>query len=42
MTVYVPKTVRNAVKVRLFQDGQELSGLVERLLVGWLASSAGK
>jgi hypothetical protein len=37
MTVYVRKEVRNAVKVKLFQEGLELSGLVEKLLAGWLA-----
>jgi hypothetical protein len=36
MTVYVPKTVRNEVKTRLFQEGRELSALVERLLKAWL------
>ena len=39
MTVYVPKTVRNAVKMRLFQEGLELSALVERLLKTWLAAN---
>ena len=36
ITVYVHKNVRNAVKVRLFHDGLELSALVEKLLAGWL------
>jgi hypothetical protein len=39
MTVYVRKTVRNAVKMRLFQDGLELSALVEKLLQAWLAAN---
>ncbi len=38
MTVYVHKSIRNSVKVRLFQDGLELSGLVERLLAAWFTS----
>ena len=36
VTVYVPKAVRNAVKIRLFQEGRELSALVEKLLRTWL------
>ena len=36
MTVYVQKDVRNAVKMRLFQEGRELSALVEKLLKTWL------
>jgi hypothetical protein len=36
MTVYVPKAVRNEVKTRLFQEGRELSTLVEKLLTAWL------
>lgn len=36
MTVYIRKDVRNALKMRLFQDGLELSALVERLLGHWL------
>jgi hypothetical protein len=40
ITVYVPKNVRNAVKVRLFQEGLELSALVERLLATWLITQA--
>ncbi len=41
MTVYVPKTVRNEVKTRLFQEGRELSALVERLLKAWLDTNGG-
>ena len=36
MTVYVLKTLRNSVKMRLFQEGLEMSALVERLLQNWL------
>ena len=36
MTVYVQKSVRNEVKMRLFQEGLELSALVEKLLKKWL------
>ena len=36
MTVYVQKDVRNRVKMRLFQEGRELSALVEKLLKAWL------
>jgi hypothetical protein len=36
MTVYVRKAVRNEVKIRLFQEGRELSALVETLLKAWL------
>ena len=36
MTIYIPKAVRNEVKTRLFQEGRELSALVERLLKAWL------
>ena len=37
MSIYVPKDVRSRVKVRLFETGGELSGLVETLLRDWLA-----
>ena len=40
MTVYVQKAVRNEVKMRLFQEGRELSALVERLLKTWLATNS--
>jgi hypothetical protein len=40
ITVYVHKDVRNAVKIRLFHDGLELSALVEKLLAGWLTAKA--
>lgn len=36
MTVYIQRNVRNAVKVRLFEEGREMSALVENLLVRWL------
>lgn len=38
MTVYIRKDVRRAVKIRLFEDGLELSALVERLLREWLGA----
>ena len=38
MTVYVRKDVRRAVKIRLFEEGLELSALVERLLSNWLVA----
>lgn len=37
MTVYVRKDVRTAVKISLFEEGLELSALVEKLLINWLA-----
>jgi hypothetical protein len=36
MTVYIHKDVRNRLKMRLFQEGMELSALVEKLLSNWL------
>jgi hypothetical protein len=36
MTVYIQRSVRNAVKVRLFEEGREMSALVENLLRRWL------
>ena len=39
MTVYVQKDVRNEVKIRLFQEGRELSALVEMLLKTWLETN---
>ena len=36
MTVYVQKDVRNRVKMRLLQEGRELSALVGKLLKAWL------
>lgn len=38
MTVYVRKDVRRAIKIRLFEEGLEMSALVERLLSNWLAA----
>jgi hypothetical protein len=38
MTVYVRREVRDAARIRLFQEGRELSALVERLLSKWLAT----
>jgi hypothetical protein len=38
MTVYVRKDVRRATKIRLFEEGLELSALVEKLLSNWLAT----
>jgi hypothetical protein len=40
MTVYIQKAVRNAVKMRLFQEGRELSALVENLLKSWLENGS--
>ena len=40
MTIYVQKAVRNEVKIRLFQEGRELSALVERLLKAWLDTNS--
>jgi hypothetical protein len=39
MTVYVRKDVRRAVKIRLFEEGLELSALVEKLLSNWLITT---
>jgi hypothetical protein len=39
MTVYVRKDVRRAVKIRLFEEGLELSALVEKLLSNWLMTT---
>lgn len=39
MTVYIRKDIRTALKIRLFQEGMELSALVERLLHGWLEAN---
>lgn len=36
MSLYVRKDVRNTVKARLFERGEEFSGLVESLLREWL------
>lgn len=41
MTVYVRNDVRKAVKKRLFEEGREMSGMVERLLLEWLAARPG-
>jgi hypothetical protein len=38
MTVYVRKDVRRAIKIRLFEEGLEMSALVEKLLSNWLAA----
>jgi hypothetical protein len=38
LTVYVRKDVRRAIKIRLFEEGLEMSALVERLLIDWLAN----
>ena len=36
VSLYLHKDVRNKVKVRLFEQGAEFSGLVESLLKRWL------
>ena len=36
-TTYVRKDTHRAVKVRLIQEGREMSDLVEELLCAWLA-----
>jgi hypothetical protein len=36
MSIYLHKSVRNAVKGELFKEAGEFSGLVETLLRGWL------
>ena len=41
ITVYCRKDVRKAVKIRLFEEGLELSALVERLLSNWLVTPQG-
>jgi hypothetical protein len=38
ITVYIRNDVRKAVKIRLFEEGQEMSSTVERLLLEWLAT----
>ena len=38
MTVYVRKDVRREVKIRLFEEGLEMSALVEKLLRNWLTT----
>jgi hypothetical protein len=38
LTVYVRKDVKRAIKIRLFEEGLEMSALVERLLIDWLAN----
>ena len=42
MSVYVHKEVRNHVKARLFERGEEFSGLVESLLRDWLKATPRK
>ena len=42
MTVYVRKDVRREVKIRLFEEGLEMSALVEKLLCNWLTAHPGE
>lgn len=35
MTLYVRRNIRNAVKIRQFQEGRETSSLLENLLNRW-------
>jgi hypothetical protein len=36
LTAYVPRELHRAVKVRLVEQGREISGLVEELVAEWL------
>jgi hypothetical protein len=38
LTAYVPRELHRAAKVRLVQQGREISELVEELLTRWLQS----
>jgi hypothetical protein len=42
VTVYVRKDVRREVKIRLFEEGLEMSALVEKLLRSWLTTHQGE
>ena len=42
VTVYVRKDVRREVKIRLFEEGLEMSALVEKLLRNWLTTHQGE
>jgi hypothetical protein len=35
-SIYLPVTLRNRVRARLYEEGLEMSGLVEGLLRDWL------
>jgi hypothetical protein len=41
MTLYVRTNLRRALKIRLFEEGLEMSALGERLLIAWLATQEG-
>ena len=36
-SIYLPITLRNSVRARLYEKGMEMSGLVESMLKDWLA-----
>ena len=36
-SIYLPVTLRNRVRARLYEKGMEMSGLVESMLQDWLA-----
>jgi len=40
-SIYLPITLRNAVRARLYERGMEMSGLVESMLRDWLARQLG-
>lgn len=36
-SIYLPVTLRNRVRSKLYEKGMEMSGLVENMLAEWLA-----
>ncbi len=39
-SLYLPIELRNKVRAKLYEQGKELSGLVERMLQEWLSKQA--
>ncbi len=39
-SIYLPIELRNRVRARLYEQGVEMSGLVEDMLRGWLAKQS--
>jgi hypothetical protein len=39
-SIYLPIELRNRVRARLYEQGKEMSGLVEEMLSAWLAKQS--
>ncbi len=41
-SIYLPIELRNRVRAKLYENGMEMSGLIEEMLRGWLEKQTSK